>query len=356
MVPFRSDKPKPLMRRPRVSVVVPLHNYGHFLTACVESVLAQEHVDIDVLIIDDASTDDSLAVARQLASSDARVRIVANDPNQGMAATINDGLWAVEGEYVVKMDADDMLTPGALGRATALLDAYPSVGFTYGFPVAFWASVPPPARTKVRSWTVWPGYDWLKIRCLKGRNCILQPEVVMRASVLREAGKYNAEMGHAPDFDMWLRLAAISDVGRVNGAHQGYYRAHPDSWQRAMANLELTDLEIRLKVFTDFFQGAGAAVPDAAALFQAARRAIAVDALDDACLAYEQGRVAEEPIDEYVALALDAWPNSRSLRKWRSLERWRATRTQGAGRAQITSASRFIENRLRWRRWQWTGV
>lgn len=344
------------MRHPRVSVVVPVHNYGHFLPACVDSVLAQQQVDIDVLIIDDASTDDSLAVARQLATSDTRVRVDANERNRGMAATINEGLWAVEGEYVVKMDADDILTPGALGRATALLEAYPSVGFTYGFPVAFWASVPPPARTKVRSWTVWSGHDWLNIRCSKGRNCILQPEVVMRASALRKAGQYNAEMGHAPDFDMWLRLAAISDVGRINGAHQGYYRVHPNSWQRTLNNLQLTDLEVRLRVFTDFFHGVGADIPHADARFQAARRAIAVDALDNACLAYEQGRVAEEPIDEYVALALEAWPGSRGLRKWRTLERRRAARARGAGRTQIISASRFIENRLQWRRWQWTGV
>src|SRR3954454_12361504 len=121
----------------RVSVVIPLHNYGHFLPECVASVLAQEGVDVDVLIIDDASTDDSLSVASEIAAGDDRVRVVASERNGGMVATITRGLWEVDGEYLVKLDADDLLTPGALARATALLQAHPSVGFVYGFPVAF---------------------------------------------------------------------------------------------------------------------------------------------------------------------------------------------------------------------------
>lgn len=181
----------------------------------------------------------------------------------------------------------------------------------------------------------------------------------MRASVLRKAGKYDAEMGHAPDFHMWLRLAAIADVGRINGAHQGYYRIHQSSWQRTLPDFYLKDLEARLNAFTDFFDGVAAEIPDAAALFRTARRAIAVNALDRACRAYDEGRAAEEPIDDYLALALEVWPDSPSLRKWHSIERRRATRTGGAGRAQITNAVRFardIGDRFQWRRWRWTGV
>lgn len=352
-------RPVALRRRPRVSVVIPLYNYGHFLGECIESVLGQDGVELDVLVIDDASTDHSLATARAIAASDSRVRVVSNPRNAGMVATINDGLWAVEGEYVVKMDADDLLTPGALARATALLEKYPSVGFVYGFPVVFAESPPPPVRTEVRSWTVWSGHEWLGIRCQKGRNCIMQPEVVMRRATLHAAGKYRAEMGHAPDFDMWLRLAAIADVGRVNGAAQGYYRRHPDSWQRTMCDIYLSDLEAARDAFTHLFDGPGKTHPDAPILLPRVRRAIATHALEHARRAYDEGRADVEPIDQYFKIAQELWPAVSEQRSWRALERRRAE-AQMSQREKLATvmrrAVREVEGRVRWRRWRWAGV
>jgi glycosyltransferase involved in cell wall biosynthesis len=351
----------PAMTRPapRVSVVIPLHNYGHFLGECVQSALDQDGVDVDVLVIDDASTDDSLSVARAIAAADSRVSVVASERNRGMVATMNDGLWAAGGEYLVKLDADDLLTPGALARASALLDAHPSVGFVYGFPVAFRQSPPPAARTRVRSWTLWPGDDWFRIRCRKGHNCIFQPEVVMRASALHEAGPYKPEMGHAPDYEMWLRLSTIADVGRINGAHQGYYRIHPSSWQRTMDDFHLADLERRRDIFATAFRERAGGLPDAAQLERTARRAIALNAVDRACRAYDEGTADAEPIDGYVALALDLWPELTRHRRWRALERRRRI---GAERAPVAPAGRAMRlqrdlgDRLRWRRWRWAGV
>lgn len=346
-------------KRPRVSVFIPLFNYGHFLHECVESVLTQDGVEVDVLIIDDASTDDSLSVARAIAARDSRVRVIANERNLGMVATMNKGLWALEGEYLVKLDSDDMLTPGALARATALLEAHPSVGLAYGFPVTFNESPPPPARTRVRSWTVWSGHDWLRIRCRKGSNCIYQPEVVMRASALHEAGKYRAEFGHAPDFDMWLRLATVADVGRINGAHQGYYRVHPASWQRTMSDFYLRDMEQRRAIFASLFRESAGLVPDADRLSLLARRAIANNALDRACRAFDEGTAAQEPVDGYVELALDLYPDATKLQRWHMLQRRRAvgpSRGPNSPVAQVKRLQRDIGDRLRYRRWRWSGV
>jgi Glycosyl transferase family 2 len=344
---------------PRVSVVVPLHNYGHFLGECVDSVLAQDGVDVDVLVVDDASTDDSLGVAAKIAAGDSRVRVMSNERNLGMVATVNHGLRAVDGEYVVKLDADDLVTPGALARATALLDAHPSVGFVYGFPVAFRRSPPPPARTRVCSWNVWSGYQWLRIRCRKGHNCIFQPEVVMRASVLREAGPYKPEMGHAPDYEMWLRLATLADVGRINGAHQGYYRIHPASWQRTMDDFHLRDFERHREIFATVLREHGARLADADELSETARRAVAVNALERACRAYDEGTADNEPIDGYIELALELFPQLCARREWRALER---RRRAGARRAPTLPAARAkrvqrdLVDRLRWRQWRWSGV
>jgi glycosyltransferase involved in cell wall biosynthesis len=82
---------KPLQGRPLVSVVIPCYNYGHFLPEAVASVLEQPDVDVEVIIVDDASTDHSAEVAESL-TSDPRVGLVRHKVNQGHIATYNDGL------------------------------------------------------------------------------------------------------------------------------------------------------------------------------------------------------------------------------------------------------------------------
>src|SRR4051812_4578035 len=102
----------------RVDVVIPCYNYGRYLAACVDSVLSQDGVDVRALIIDDASTDDSVRMARALAASDERVRLRCHPRNRGHIATYNEGLleWA-DAEYLVLLSADDLLVAGALRRA-----------------------------------------------------------------------------------------------------------------------------------------------------------------------------------------------------------------------------------------------
>ena len=120
-----------------ITVVVPAHNYGRFLTKCVESVLMQRDVKVKLIIMDDCSTDETPKVAEGLAASDARVSVVRSERNRGMIPTVNDGFARVDTEYVVKLDADDLLPPGALARATALLELQPNVAFVYGRPYHF---------------------------------------------------------------------------------------------------------------------------------------------------------------------------------------------------------------------------
>ena len=102
-----------------VSVVIPCYNYGHLLGDAVNSVLDdQDGVDVQVLIIDDASPDGSAEVARKIAAGDPRVEVAVHAANKGHIATYNEGLldWA-GGDYCVLLSADDRLTPGALQRA-----------------------------------------------------------------------------------------------------------------------------------------------------------------------------------------------------------------------------------------------
>src|SRR5689334_14323167 len=169
-----------------VSVLIPCYKYGHFLEDAVSSVLDdQQGVDVRVLIIDDASPDDSADVARKIAARDPRVEVIVHAANKGNIATFNEGLleWA-DGDYCTLVSADDRLTPGALRRARDLLDAHPGVGFVYGHALWFThGTTPPPARTTVRGWSVWPGRWWLERRFQQAENPITSPEIIVRTAV-----------------------------------------------------------------------------------------------------------------------------------------------------------------------------
>ena len=358
-------RPRPLLRKADVSVVVPVFNYGPYLESCIRSVLRQDGVDIDLLILDDASTDDSLPIAEKIAAEDSRVRVIAHSRNRGHIPTVNEGMAAVSSEYVVKLDADDMLTEGSLKRSVALLQAFPSVGFVYGLPWVIsdqdtgapWG--PGPVRTRPRSWTIWPGYDWLRTRARRPHNPIMQPEAVIRLSALRRAGLYHQELPHTSDFEMWMRMAARGDVGRVNGACQGIKREHPASMSRTVNAGLLTDITERARAVDSFLDECAPLLPGAAAMAGRAHRAIAREALGHAVSAYARGASDTEPVDRYVALARSIWPDADGLRDWRLVQRLRsedkATLTANP-QLRAREVLRDLRSRWQWRRWKWSGT
>src|SRR5947209_2320354 len=168
------------------AVIIPCYRYAHYLPACVESVLAQPGVDLRVLILDDASPDDTPTVARALAAGDRRVEYRRQATNQGHIATFNKGLAWADGDYTVLISADDLLTAGALSRAAALLDAHPEVGLVSGQVLLFKSGQPlPPARTPPGpgQWKLTPGRKWFERACRTGRTFITSPEAVVRTSL-----------------------------------------------------------------------------------------------------------------------------------------------------------------------------
>jgi hypothetical protein len=341
-----------------VTVVVPAYNYARYLPDCAGSVLAQRDVDITLIIADDASVDDTLRVTGELAARDPRVHVIRNERNRGHVPTVNSALELVETEYVVKLDADDMLAPGALARATALLQARPHVGFVYGRPHHFEGPVPRLSDGATRSWRVWSGPDWVAARCSSGANVISQPEVVMRTETARRAGWFCAELPHTSDMGLWLKLASIADVGRINGPAQGLYRVHDASMQRTVHAGVMMDLDGRRDAFAIALLQNPDAVSDAAKLHEIARRNLAVTALDYACRAYDRGRTGDKPVDDLVAFALAVCPEARQLKAWKELEHRRSI---GADRARrhpqffADALTRRISEELGHRHWLRTG-
>jgi glycosyltransferase involved in cell wall biosynthesis len=304
-----------------ISVVIPCYNYGHFLADAVTSVLDdQAGVDVRVLIIDDASPDDSADVAKKIAAGDPRVEVIVHPTNKGNIATYNEGLleWA-DGDYCVLMSADDRLTPGALRRARDLLDAHPDVGFVYGR--ALWVmdgSPTPSARTKSRGWSVWPGQWWLERRFRDAENPITSPEVVVRTSVQKRVGGYDARLPHAGDAEMWMRLAANADVGFLRGVDQAYYRLHEQNMRKAFSALR--DLRERRSCYQMVLEQYGGQFSEAKRMSALVHRALAREALWTAGREYDRTGAEQVSVEELMAFASDCWPEVSRLPLYRTLE------------------------------------
>src|SRR5262249_17205417 len=160
----------------RVDVIIPCYKYGHFLRGCVQSVLSQEGVDVRVLIIDDASPDNTGEVGRQLAEEDVRVTYWKHVNNRGHIATYNAGLSWATGDYTLVLSADDLLTPGSLLRSVRLMDAHPEVGFTHGRAI----KTSDPERDRAAppgeyAWEITPGHEFFRATCASSENVVETP-------------------------------------------------------------------------------------------------------------------------------------------------------------------------------------
>ncbi len=210
-----------------VDIVVPCYNYARYLEFCVHSVLSQRDVDVRVLIIDDASPDNTPEVAGWLVASDNRVQYIRNKSNLGLIGTANKGVmdWAAA-DYVVLLSADDALTPGSLARATQLMDERPEISLTYGMALMMHDDGPelkledaPNPEVMVIS-----GKQFLRLMCEHG-NTVPTPTAVLRTSIQHLIGGYNPLFRHTSDVNMWMRVATTGSVGVIN-AVQGLYRWH----------------------------------------------------------------------------------------------------------------------------------
>lgn len=322
------------MTLPTVGVIVPCYGYADVLEGCVTSVVEQEGVDVRVLVIDDCSPDDTPSVARALTWLDARVRSRRHKENQGLVATANEGLeWAADCDYTVLISADDLLVPGALRRATSVMEANPAIGMVYGrAPYAHVGGPLPAGSGRWRGTRVWSGSDWIRLRCREAYNCISSPEVVVRSSIQQAVGGYDPACRHTSDLNMWLRIAAVSDVGFIRGVPQAIYRINPQGMLRSDRG-DMVDLRSRQAAFDSFFAGCAHLLDDADALRAIVGRALARQALWRASRAFDRNLVegpSALPVDELVAFAQEVCPGCRRLREWRGLQ---VRRGIGAGRS-----------------------
>lgn len=352
-----------------ITVVIPCYNYGHFLPAAVQSVLEQRDVDAHVVIVDDASPDGSAEVARRLEREHpGRVRALLHERNTGHITTYNDGLALVETEFTALVSADDVVAPGALGRATRLMQAHPRVGLVYGHAASFTddaADAPeaqrarsfvPDHRPLPETWTVWGGREWIGWSVRRGRNFILSPEAVLRTAAMREVGGYDPALPHSGDLHYWLRVAAKWDVGRVNGAPQAWYRVHGGNMHLTTFATMAVDLRHRLAAFSVLADDR-LGLEHGARLVARARLALAREALLLAARELDAG--AHGDVEPLLDAALDLRRDAAHTRRGRLLAARMRRLSLGKRPAlaqRVLEHARRQLDRARWRIWETAGI
>jgi glycosyltransferase involved in cell wall biosynthesis len=293
-----------LKREPKISVLLPVFNAERYLRRALESVLTQTFEKFEVVAVNDGSTDRSKAILDEYSRADTRLHQVSQD-NQGIVSALNAGLELMRGEYVARMDADDVAMPHRLERQLAYMDRHPecvAVGSQVIYIDPDGDEIGPKADLK-------ESHEEINTALLAGGWPIVHPSVMIRTSTIRQIGGYQ-DYRTWEDHDLFLRLA---EVGRL-------------------ANLDEPLLRYRLHLGSIVHQRAAAKSNVLANVLQDARRRRGLPAMQEQEVPKYRGLTQAEHERNWVWWAL-AGGNPRTARKhaWRvvrgnpwSCAAWRA--------------------------------
>ena len=208
------------MGQPQVSVVIPVWNGERYLREAIESVRSQDVDDLEIILVDDGSTDATSAILQDY-SHDCRIR-VHRQTNQGLVAALNAGLRIAQSKYVARLDADDICMPGRLAAQLRYLECHPEV-LAVGGAIEM---IDEHGHSKGRR-----GYPVGQVAATSGmlKGCTLaHPAVMMRKEAVQAVGGYRTVFKHAEDYDLWLRLIEHGPVDNLAEV-MIKYRVHPES-------------------------------------------------------------------------------------------------------------------------------
>jgi glycosyltransferase involved in cell wall biosynthesis len=215
-----------------VSVVIPCYNQGRYLREAIHSVLSQTYRDIEIIVVDDGSTDNTREVATR-----EPVRYVSQT-NQGLSAARNRGIGEGQGEFFVFLDADDRLFPDGIRAGVEALAEHPNCAFAYGNYREIDTSGTVQYESN-RSLQVMADYQ-----TLLRSNCIeMHATVIYRSNALEDAGTFDPDLNACEDYDLYLRIARRLPICHFD-ALVAEYRMHENNMSRDMALMLRTVLQV----------------------------------------------------------------------------------------------------------------
>lgn len=232
-----------------VSVILPVFNGEKYLEKAVKSVLSQDYTNIDLIAIDDGSSDRSLDILEKLARQDPRMRVVSR-PNKGLIATLNEGIGLAKGDLVARMDADDVAYPSRISAQVEAFRKRPDLALcgSYYSIINQFERLQPIVNV--------PFCDGANLQVLSWFFCMLKhPTVMFRRSTLGEdILYYDADYPFAEDFDLFRRIAAVRETYLIPTPLLGY-RIHDQSVSVLNARKQR---EVHLRIMQENFDAIGA--------------------------------------------------------------------------------------------------
>ena len=210
------------MIEPLVSIVVPVYNGARFLRESLDSILRQTYPRTEVIVLDDASKDETPSIVTSYGD---RIRSVRHEPNRGGFGNMNAGIALATGDMVAIYHADDVYEPTIVEREVSFLNAHPDVGTVFCLDVFIDATgqeygrVTLPSELQRKDVLAYPD---VVNALLRWKNRFLRaPGAMLRRSTYEAIGVFREEFGIAADLDLWLRAARHSGIGML---HEYLYR------------------------------------------------------------------------------------------------------------------------------------
>jgi len=218
----------------RVSVIIPTYNYGKFILGAINSVLRQSVLDLEVIIVDDGSTDETSNILDPYRN---RINYIFQK-NAGLSAARNTGIANSTGEFIQFLDADDMLSPNSLGLQLRYLDRHPEVHIAVCRNRLFKETTPDGRPIPFGSWKLFRGHLDVHLCYF---NVAPPHAFLSRREAVIETGWFDKQLKACEDYDLWLRAAVRGYIPHYNPAGLVYYRRHPKSMSANRMNQHLHD-------------------------------------------------------------------------------------------------------------------
>ncbi|MBN1595235.1 glycosyltransferase [candidate division FCPU426 bacterium] len=233
-------------KAPKVSVVMPVFNAAPYLHQAVESIVRQTFGEYEFIIIDDASQDESWAIIRAQARQDRRIIALRNDSNLRLSHTLNRGIDAARGEYIVRMDADDFALPDRLEKQVQYMDKHPEVGISGGSMKVM------DARGRIIGQRRYHLQDREIRRHIFRYSPFSHPAVIMRKAVLAKTGLYDPAYNPAEDYELYFRIGLHARFGNLPDTLI-HYRVVPRSMTTgSLRRMEEKTLQARKKAWNAY--------------------------------------------------------------------------------------------------------
>jgi len=190
---------------PKISVIMPLYNGGKYLRESIDSILNQTYADFELILINDGSSDDTESII--LSYTDQRIVYIKNEQNLGLIKTLNKGLDNAKGEFIARMDQDDISRPERFEKQVAILEENPEIGLC-----GSWFTVLiDKQESKIVQHT--ENSQTIKIQLLA--HCVIgHPTVMLRKKALMNL-RYDTDYQAAEDYEFWTRLSRITNLYNI---------------------------------------------------------------------------------------------------------------------------------------------